>query len=80
MPRGHQVLGMPAMHSSNTEHLEAYITETMTAQYSSSPPVVRQCIEQNNIDLWLLDRKSFVAEVVTDNSWLAQFQPSFARV
>ncbi|MGK7912215.1 MAG: hypothetical protein AB4050_12170 [Synechococcus sp.] len=56
------------------------VRDTMAAQYSSSPDVVRQFIEQNEIDLWLLDRRSFVAADVADNSWLAQFQPTFQQV
>ena len=56
------------------------VRETMAAQYSSSPEVVRQFIEQNTIDLWLLDRQSFAAASVADNSWLAQFQPTHQQV
>ncbi|MEM9566719.1 MAG: hypothetical protein AAF974_00285 [Cyanobacteria bacterium P01_E01_bin.34] len=56
------------------------IRETMAAQYSSSPEVVRKFIEQNNVNLWLLDRQSFAADTIATNSWLAQFQPTHQQV
>ena len=60
--------------------ISSRVRGTMIAQYSSSPVVVRQFIERNDIDLWLLERNSFVVNEVANNSWLAQYQPEFEQV
>jgi hypothetical protein len=48
------------------------------AQYSSDLAVIQQCIREQRIDFWLLDRGAFTAEHLHDNRALRQLRETIA--
>jgi len=54
-------------------------SELIRAQYSQNLALAQQLIQKYNVHFWLLDRKAFTAEYLTDKSWLKSFQPAFTE-
>ena len=62
-------------HQGYYQQLRRKIVDTISAQYSSNPQVVKQFIDRYQPDLWLLDRNAFTGEYLLNNPWLQQFNP-----
>ncbi len=52
--------------------------DTIAAQYSPNPQVVREFIERYGITLWLLDRDAFQPQGIASSRWVQQYQPEAA--
>ena len=51
------------------------VIDLIEAQYSPNLAEVKNFIQKDSIDFWLLERKAFTSEYLV-NSWLKQFQPA----
>ena len=49
--------------------------DLIKAQYSSSKIELNQFIQKYQVNLWLLEKKAFTPQYLSENPWLNQFQP-----
>ena len=62
-------------HQGYYQQLRQKIVDTIAAQYSSDPQVIKQFIKRYQPDLFLLDHDTFDSNYLQDNLWLQQFNP-----
>ena len=61
-------------HQGYYEQFRKRVEDLITAQYSVDITIIRNFLREYDIDLWLLDKKSFRVEYLKNNQWLMQFQ------
>ena len=61
-------------HQGYYEQFRKRVEDLITAQYSVDITIIQNFIREYDIDLWLLDKKSFTVEYLKNNQWLMQFQ------